>query len=213
MRLRHLGALLPTPILLAAAVAAAEADPPPKGPLALCRQNTEKILAVLRDPALTGPGRTAERFKRIEDIAYELFDWPDIARRALGTHWRDRSEAERKEFITLFTDLVRHTYLTKIDRYSGEQVRYKGEEIEGDYARVSVEIVSARSADIPVVYSLRKQANTWLIYDVAVEGVRLVNNYRSQFSSMLDGMPYSRFIVKLRDKVKAIQDEESTPKK
>ena len=207
MRLRHLGALLPTPILLAAAVAAAEANAPPTTPLGLCRQNTEKILAILRDPALKGPERTAERRKKIEDVAYELFDWPEIARRALGIHWRDRSEAERKEFTALFTDLVRHTYLTKIDRYSGEQVRYKGEEVEGDYARVSVEIVSARSADIPVVYSLRKQGGTWLIYDVAIEGVRLVNNYRSQFNSMLDGMPYAKFIAKLRDKVKAIQEE------
>ncbi len=82
-----------------------------------------------------------------------------------------------------------------------------GEEVEGAYARVSVEIVSARSVDIPVAYSLKKQDGTWLIYDVAVEGVRLVNNYRSQFNSMLDGMPYAKFIAKLRDKVKAIQEE------
>lgn len=204
---RALGALLSPLLLLGAVAAAADKEPQPTSPLELVRRNTEKVLAVLRDPALKAPERTAERRKKIEDIAYELFDWPDIARRALGPHWRDRSEAERKEFTALFTDLVRHTYLTKIDRYSGEEVRYKGEEVEGAYARVSVEIVSNKGADIPVVYSLKKQDGTWLIYDVAVEGVRLVNNYRSQFNSMLDSMPYAKFIAKLREKVKAIQEE------
>lgn len=176
------------------------------GPMEMIREKTERILGVLRDPALKAPEHEPARRKKIEDIAYEAFDWPEISRRALGIHWRGRSDAEQKEFTALFTDLVRNTYLTKIDRYSGEQVRYKGEEVEGNFARVSVEIVTATGTEIPVVYSLMSRRDAWLIYDVAVEGVRLVNNYRAQFSSMLDRMPFARFMAQLRDRIKAIRE-------
>jgi len=192
--------------LAAASPALAAATGP--GPLDAIRQSTDRILAVLRDPALAAPEKKAERRQKILDIVDERFNWPDMAQRALARHWAPRSPQERAEFVPLFTDLIRYTYLGKVEGYAGENVRYKGEQIEGDYARVDVVIVTTKGVDVPVQYSLKKIGAEWRIYDVAVEGVRLVNNYRTQFNSMLNSMTYPKFVEKLKEKVAELRKEE-----
>jgi phospholipid transport system substrate-binding protein len=192
-------------LLLAAAGTALGGAAP--GPLDTIRQGTEKVLSILRDPTLKAPEKKAERRKAMVDGVDSFFNWPDMAQRSLGIHWPKRTDAEKKEFVALYTELVRDTYLTKADNYSGEQVRYEGEKIEGDYARVSAQIITTRNTEIPIVYSVKKFGDQWLIYDVAIEGVRLVNNYRTQFSSMLDGMSYAEFLRQLQAKVAGLKKE------
>ena len=164
------------------------------------KQTTDKILSIITNPALKPPSKTAEREKLIRQAVDERFDWEEMARRALATHWAKRTLEERKEFVRLFADLLERTYKKKVEDYSGEKVLYEGETKDGDYATVKVKIVSKKNKDIPVEYRLKKEGNDWSVYDVSIEGVSLVNNYRTQFNSIIVQSSYENLIKRLRDK-------------
>jgi len=209
-------ATLPVTLALGAALSAlfggvSRAVAATMGPLQQVQQSTDKLLAILKDPALKAPERKAERREKICAAINERFNFADMSQRTLARHWASRTPAEREEYTQLFTELLRRTYLSKIEGYAGEQVQYKGERIEGNYARVEVLIVTTKNIEVPLEYSLKKYDSEWLIYDVAVEGVRLVNNYRTQFASMLNSMPYPKFIEKLRAKIAEMDTDEAAP--
>ena len=164
------------------------------------KQTTDKILSIITNPALKPPSKTAEREKFIRQAVDERFDWEEMARRALATHWAKRTLEERKEFVRLFADLLERTYKKKVEDYSGEKVLYEGETKDGDYATVKVKIVSKKNKDIPVEYRLKKEGNDWFVYDVSIEGVSLVNNYRTQFNSIIVQSSYENLIKRLKDK-------------
>jgi len=164
------------------------------------KQTTDKILSIITNPALKPSSKTAEREKLIRQAVDERFDWEEMARRALATHWAKRTLEERKEFVRLFADLLERTYKKKVEDYSGEKVLYEGETKDGDYATVKVKIVSKKNKDIPVEYRLKKEGNDWFVYDVSIEGVSLVNNYRTQFNSIIVQSSYENLIKRLRDK-------------
>jgi phospholipid transport system substrate-binding protein len=164
------------------------------------RQTTEKILSIVTNPALKSPSKTAEREKLIRQAVDERFDWEEMARRSLATHWAKRTPEERKEFVPLFADLLERTYMKKVEDYSGEKVVYEGETQEGDYATVKVKIVTKKNKDILVEYRLKKEGNHWLIYDVSIMGVSLVNNYRTQFNSIISQSSYENLVKKLKEK-------------
>ncbi len=164
------------------------------------KQTTDKILSIITNPALKPPSKTGEREKLIRQAADERFDWEEMARRSLATHWAKRTAEERKEFVRLFADLLERTYRKKVEDYSGEKVLYEGETKDGDYVKVKVKIVTKKNKDIPVEYRLKKEANDWLIYDVSIEGVSLVNNYRTQFNSIIMQSSYENLVKRLRDK-------------
>ena len=164
------------------------------------KQTTDKILSIITNPALKPPSKTAEREKLIRQAVDERFDWEEMARRALATHWAKRTLEERKEFVRLFADLLERTYKKKVEDYSGEKVLYEGETKDGDYATVKVKIATKKDKDIPVEYRLKKEGNDWFVYDVSIEGVSLVNNYRTQFNSIIVQSSYENLIKRLRDK-------------
>ena len=122
-------------------------------------------------------------------------------RRALATHWGQRTPEEKKEFVHLFSDLLERTYLGKVEDYSGEKVRYEGETIDGDYSVVKVKIVTKKNKDIPVHYRLRKEGNNWLVYDISIEGVSLINNYRTQFNSIITQSSYENLVKLVKEKI------------
>jgi len=165
------------------------------------KQTTDKILSFVSDPALKAPSKTGEREKVIRQTAVERFDWEEMARRSLGRHWDQRTAEEKKEFVHLYSDLLERTYMDKVEGYSGEKVLYEGESVDGGYATVKVKIATKKNADIHVQYRLKKEGNKWLIYDVSIEGVSLVNNYRMQFNSIIIQSSYENLVKRLRDKV------------
>jgi phospholipid transport system substrate-binding protein len=164
------------------------------------KQTTDKILAILSNPSLKGPAHAEERRKVIGQTVDERFDWEEMSRRSLAQHWAGRTPEEKKEFMGLFRDLLERTYLDKVDDYSGEAVTYEGETIDGNYASVKVKIVTSKAKEIPVEYRVMKKQTGWLVYDITIEGVSLVNNYRSQFNSILSKSPYSELVKRLKDK-------------
>lgn len=165
------------------------------------KETTDKIIAIVSDPALKDPAKEKERRERIRRAVDELCDWEEMSRRSLGRHWSQRSEQEKKEFVHLFGQLLERTYIDKVEGYSGEKVNYVGERIDGDYAEVDVRIVTKKNTEIPVVYKLRKRDLKWWVYDMVVEGVSLVNNYRTQFSDILAKSSFDGLMKKLKEKM------------
>ncbi|MGZ3589857.1 MAG: MlaC/ttg2D family ABC transporter substrate-binding protein [Thermodesulfobacteriota bacterium] len=170
-------------------------------PTEAIKQTTDKILAIVTDPALKPPSKTAESERLIRQAVDERFDWEEMSRRSLATHWAKRTPEERKEFIPLFSDLLERTYMKKVEDYSGEKVLYEGESKEGDYASVKVKIVTKKNKDISVEYRLKKEGNKWLVYDISIMGASLVNNYRTQFNSIISQSSYENLVKRLREKV------------
>jgi phospholipid transport system substrate-binding protein len=163
------------------------------------RQYTDEVLKVLDDPGL----KPAERRAAVKKIAVEIFDVSETARRALGRHWQSRTPAEREEFVRLFADLLGQTYLPKISFYEGERVQYVAESIDGDYAVVRARVLR-RPGDIPVEARMLRRGDRWYIYDVVVEGISLVNNYRSQFDKIIQTASFPELIQRLRARVDSL---------
>jgi len=180
------------------------APPAAETPLSVVRAATEKVLAIVTDPALKGDAFKQERRRRILQAAEDRFDWEALARRALARNWRKASSSQRKEFTDLFRKLIEDTYLQRVDGYSGEKVEYLGERVEGDTAVVEVRIVDRKGTQIPVTYRMRRKNGRWLVIDVTIEGVSLVNNYRSQFKAILRRSSFDELLNRLRQKVQGL---------
>jgi phospholipid transport system substrate-binding protein len=165
------------------------------------KQTTDKVVAILTNPSLKGPDKTAERRKLIQAAADERFDWEEMAKRSLARYWSQRTPAERKEFVQLFRELLGSSYLGKLEHYSGEKIAYEGETVDGDYATTRVRVVTTKNQEFPIEYRMLKKGDNWVVYDVSIEGISLVNNYRTQFNSILIKSPFSILIGKLRAKV------------
>src|SRR5262245_54498903 len=151
--------------LVIACVVPAHAGPPTD----TVRTGIDKALKILDDPNLKGEAHTAERRKLLREIANEVFDFEEMSRRALATHWRERTPEERQKFVGLFSDLLENTYFTQIDTHgSGGSVRYGAETLEGDQATVRTTIVSAKATEIPADYRLLQKDGRWWVYDVSI---------------------------------------------
>ena len=161
----------------------------------------DKIIDIINDPALKDPAKDEERRTRMRRVANERFDWREMARRSLAKHWQKRTDEEKREFVPLFTDLLEQAYMNRIENYSGDKVSYDDEKIKGKYSLVKVRIYTSKQTEIPVVYRLRKKGSQWLIYDLSIEGVSLVSNYRKQFDSVILSSSYGVLVEKLKEKV------------
>ncbi len=158
------------------------------------RLYTDQVLKVLGDPALT----EAQRRSAVRKVAEETFDMSETAKRALGRYWQSRTPEEREEFTRLFAELLENTYLSKIGLYSGERVNYIGESIDGDFAIVRAKIVRKQGAEVPVEARMLRRDDRWYIYDLSIEGISLVNNYRSQFNAIIQKSSYEQLVQRLR---------------
>lgn len=184
---------------IAVAFVVAMAGPAMAGaPTDQLKQRVDEVIKVIDDPALTN--KTAERHAAVRKIAEDIFDYPDTAQRALGPHWNARTPQERQEFVQLFADLLDRAYVGKIDLYQGEKVRYAGETVDGDEATVKTRIVTKRGTEVPVDYRMHAKNGRWLVYDVIIEGVSLISNYRTQFNKVVQTESYQSLVQKLRAK-------------
>jgi phospholipid transport system substrate-binding protein len=162
------------------------------------KKTTDKMISILNDPALKN--NVEERRKMLRDAVNERFDWKEMARRSLANHWQSRSDEEKNEFVPLFTDLLESTYMNRIENYSGDKVSYDAERVKGNYSLVKVTIFTDKQVEIPVIYKMKKKGQEWMIYDVSIEGVSLVKNYRQQFDSVILSSSYQGLVEKLKEK-------------
>jgi phospholipid transport system substrate-binding protein len=171
------------------------------------RGATDRVLKVLQDPQLKQPAKAETRRQQIRAIADEIFDWQETGKRALARHWQGRSPSERAEFSTLFANLVERSYISKIERYSGERIVYAGETVEGDLATVRTKLITTSNTQIPIDYRMQKAGDHWRAYDVVIEGVSLVANYRTQFNRIIQQSGYGELMNKLKTKQDELQFE------
>jgi phospholipid transport system substrate-binding protein len=165
------------------------------------RGRVDRVLRVLEDPQLRQDARTAERRAAIRTIAYEIFDFRELSQRSLARHWQTRTAAERDEFMQLFADLLERSYVSKIELYSGgERIQYTGESAAGQQATVRTRIVTKGGTEVPVDYRMHRVGDRWLVYDVAIEGVSLVANYRAQFNKIIQTSSFRELVDKLKAK-------------
>ena len=167
------------------------------------RGSIDLVLKIVTDPELKKEARTAERRRRIRAVVNQIFDFTEISQRSLGRHWQARTPGEREQFVALFGDLLENAYITKIESYSGEKIQYPGDVVAGDLALVKTRIVTKQQTEIPVDYRMFLNGGRWAVYDVSIEGISLIGNYRTQFNAVIQRSGYPDLVAKL----KAKQDE------
>ena len=173
----------------------------------------ERVVSTLDSPAMKGEGKADERRAAVRQIANEIFDFGEIARRSLGRYWQPLSEPQRAEFVGLFGDLLERSYISKIELYGGEKIVYSGERVDADLATVSTRIMTKNGTEVPVDYRLFKRSDRWMIYDVSVEGISLVSNYRTQFNKIIQTNGYNGLVEKMKTKQTEFAEEEAQRKK
>ncbi len=164
----------------------------------------DQVLKVLGDESLKAPDRAQERLEILEEIIGKRFDYQEMGKRTLGRHWQKLNEADREEFVRLFQRFLSKTYTGNVDGYSGEQVEYLKERRKGDFAEVQTAVTSDKST-LPIYYRLLKSSNTWKVYDVVLDGVSLVKNFRSQFGRIIEAESVEGLLEKLRTKTTRLQ--------
>ena len=173
----------------------------------------DRVVSSLASPALKGEGKAAERRSAVRKIANEIFDFGEIARRSLGRYWQPLSEAQRTEFVGLFGDLLERSYISKIELYGGEKIIYSGERVDGDLATVSTKIITKNGTEVPVDYRLFRRGENWMIYDINIEGVSLVSNYRTQFNKIIQTSGYNTLVDRMKTKRTEFLEESVQKKK
>jgi phospholipid transport system substrate-binding protein len=172
------------------------------------RTQINRVIKTLEDPALQKEGKVLERRKAVRKIAEEIFDFGETAKRSLARHWQGRTPAEQQEFVGLFTDLLERSYMSKVELFDGERITYTGETIDGELALVRTRIITKQGTEIPVDYRLHKKNEKWLVYDVIIEGVSLVANYRSQFNKIIQTSSYQELVKKMKTKQEEFIEQE-----
>jgi len=201
--LRAASALAVAAALLVAAPATAQE------PGAQLKASIDRIIRILEDPALKGSAKNAERREALRKVVGDIYDFDEMSRRTLGPHWRTLTDDQRKEFVQLFTELIETSYITKIELYNGEPIRYMGNRADGDLATVSTRLVTKNGTEIPIDYRMLKRPDRWVVYDVSIEGVSLVNNYRTQFNSVMRSSSYADLARKMRERIDQLRSQSS----
>lgn len=163
---------------------------------------TDKLITIISDKALQAPEMKDKRGQAIMETIDAVFSWEEFSKRALARNWNKRSIEERKEFVSLFRQLIADTYMEKTYQYSGESITYLDEKIEGDHGKVKSVFNTSDGKQIPVEYRIMNKDGSWRVYDLYIEGVSLVGNYRSQFNDIIIGSSYEVLVTRLREKLK-----------
>jgi len=168
------------------------------------RGTIDEVLRILADKALKQPAKANDRRQLLEKVVGERFDYEEMSRRSLGASWANLSDKEKQEFVSLFQTLLVNTYADKIESYTGDGVQFLNERNEKEYAEVRTKVLTGKT-EIPLDYRLLNKGSGWRVYDVVVDGVSLVNNYRGQFSKILRNGSYADLVDQLRKKSEKIK--------
>jgi phospholipid transport system substrate-binding protein len=172
-------------------------------PLEVIRSAVNKAMAVLQNPSYQGATHRQERMAKVQGIILPHFDTQELAARVLGLYWHQRTDEEKREFVRLFTDLIEQIYSGTFDRYGKDvQVVFDQEHIDDGFAEVDTQVLAPSQAHpISINYFLHEVKGQWLIYDVQIDNVSMVRNYRNQFSRILSTSSYADLIRRIKDKL------------
>ena len=169
------------------------------------KKTVDEVVRIVADKELKKSANEKKRRKALKTTIGAIFDYGEMTQRALGPHAKELSPAEKKEFTGLFETLLETTYANKIESYNNEKVIYLSESVEDEYAEVKTKIVTAKKDEYSLNYRLMNKGGEWMVYDVVVEGVSLVSNYRSQFNKIINNQGVKELMKKLRNKNEGIK--------
>jgi phospholipid transport system substrate-binding protein len=163
------------------------------------RDGVDRVVKILRDPELRGDAKINQRSAAVNKVADEIFDFGETAKRSLGQHWVQRTPAEREEFVRLFTELLQRTYLSKVDQYNSE-MKYQDDAVDGNQAVVRTTLVLGKGGEMSLDYRMHHPRDRWQVYDISIDGISLVANYRSQFNKIVRTDSYEALVARLRSR-------------
>ena len=163
------------------------------------RDGVARVVKILRDPELKGLTKVNERSAAVNKVADEIFDFGETAKRSLGQHWAQRTPAEREEFVRLFTELLQRTYLSKVDQYNSEMT-FQDDAVNGDQAVVRSTLLLGKGNEMSLDYRMHHARDRWQVYDISIDGISLVANYRSQFNKIVRTESYETLVARLRSR-------------
>ena len=170
------------------------------------KTTVDEVIRIVGDEEMKKKSNEQRRRTAIKKSIATIFDSQEMAKRSLGRHWNQRTPAERKQFADLFATLLENSYAGKIESYNNEKIVYTRESVDGDYAEVKSKVVTAKNDEYTLDYKLLKKENgTWMVYDVVIEGVSLVSNYRTQFNKIISTSGYPELLKKLQSKSNEIK--------
>lgn len=200
-------------VFVFAAVSAHAADS--AGPMVSVQGPIQQGIDLLRDPQYKDPSKREAQRDKIWEIIRQTFDFVEVSMRALAQDWKNFTPQQRKEFTEVFTDLLKNTYIDKIQsEFQNETIQFLGDEkVSDDKAVVKTKVIRNGKIEIPMDYSMRLKDGQWKVYDVIIEGVSLVKNYRTQFKEILAKDTPAQLITRLKDKVIQQEKDRTTGKK
>jgi len=164
------------------------------------KTSVDRVIRIVEGPTQKFDAKMKDLRASIRKEADNIFDFQETAKRALGTHWQRLGERDQQEFVSLFADLLEHAYVSKIERYSGEKITYAGEVVDGDVVTVKTRFSAKQGTEIPIDYRMLRRGDRWLAYDVIIEGVSLVANYRFQFDKIIRTASYAELVTRMKNK-------------
>ena len=170
-------------------------------PLDTINSNVSSVIDVMRDPKLKGEAGKKVKEQKIIDAAEKLFDFVELSKRTLGLNWNKLKPEQRKEFVDLYKTILKDAYIDKLTAYTDEKISYTREVPLSETIVEVQSIVTTKKADVPIYYRVIKKDGGWKVFDVIVEGVSLIGNYRTQFREILGNNPPSTLLDTLRKKV------------
>ena len=162
------------------------------------RTGIERVFKLLADPELAGDAKAPQRKTAVTRIAGEIFDFGEMSKRTLGQHWDQRTPAEREDFARLFTELIQRSYFAKVDEHSSEKTIFRSETVDGNRAVVRTTLLLGRGAEMPLDYSMINAGDRWRVYDLSIDGISLVANYRSQFNRIIRTASYADLVTRMK---------------
>ena len=160
------------------------------------RTSVDAMLEILKNEQLNQEDKRAQ----MSTVINERFDFRAMSQRTLATNWKKTTDEEKQQFVALFSQLIENSYVGKIEAYTNEKVEYPGEKIKGRKAVVETLIVTS-SADVPVNYRVYQKGDQWLVYDVIIEGVSLISNYRSSYQEIMKKEGFDGLLAKMQAKI------------
>jgi len=170
-------------------------------PTEMVKSTVDQVIKILSDPRYKGEANKDTRRKMLRATIFTRFDFQEMAKRSLSAEWSRHTPEEQKEFVKIFTDFVEKTSVKNIESYDGEKFIYTGESIKEPYAAVEGKILTTDRDEITIDYMLAWVDNEWKVYDLVVDGISFVSNYRSQFARLIRESSYEGLVRRLREKL------------
>jgi phospholipid transport system substrate-binding protein len=170
------------------------------GAMEQVRATVDRVLAIVRNPNAKSKVQVdAQRAKLVEVIS-PRFDFSEMAKRSLGRHWAARTSAEQREFVKAFATLMGRSYADNIESYTTQNVLYIRESEDQNYAQVDTKILAENGSPLSINYKLHSVDSEWKIYDLVIENISMVNNYRSQFDRIIARSSFTDLVQTMKDK-------------